>query len=165
MRKRSSPSGARSAGGSAVSRPRPTRSKTARGLRTWLPSKSSYAAAEGVTLAAIVTYDVMDATAGQTKLPRPGPIVATMGFYAFLAAIGSISRTFEPVVVAVGWVLALAVLVTGRRGAGILHLLQTLAGYAGKLGGDSSIYSAGVSSSSPASVAAFSAATTTGGRG
>lgn len=133
----SSPSGAQRAGGSsAISRPRPTRTRTARGLRRWLPSKDSFAAAEGVTLAAIATYDVLGKQG--TKLPRPGPIVATMGFYAFLAAFGSVSRTFEPVVVAVGWVLALAVLVTGRRGAGILSLLQSFAAWTGKLGGDSS---------------------------
>lgn len=73
---------------------------------------------------------------GKTKLPRPAPIVATMVFYAMLAAVGSISRTFEPVAVAVGWVLALSVLVTGRRGAGIVGVLQKLTGYVGKLGGD-----------------------------
>jgi hypothetical protein len=80
----------------------------------------------------------MDATT-LTKLPRPGPIVATMGFYALLAAIGSISRTFEPVLVAVGWVLALSVLVTGKRGQGLLGLFQTLAGYVGKLGGSAAV--------------------------
>jgi len=87
-----------------------------------------------VTLAAIVTYDVIGAEGG--KMPRPGPIVATFGFFGFLAAIGSVSRTFEPVVVAVGWVTALAVLVTGRRGAGIVGLLRKLAGYVSVLGGD-----------------------------
>lgn len=135
-------SGAKSGGGSGgasrLSRPSPTRTKTARGLRSWAPSRSSFAAAEGVTLAAIVTYDVMGYAAGgaSTKLPRPGPIVATMAFYALIAAVGSISRTFEPLAVAVGWVLALSVIVTGKRGAGIVALLQRLAGLVGKLGGD-----------------------------
>lgn len=119
----------KSAGGGSSPRPSSAR------LRSWLPSRSSYAAAEAVTLGAIVTYDVMGAP--DVKMPRPAPIVATMVFYAMLAAVGSISRTFEPVVVAVGWVLALSVLVTGRRGAGILNVLQTLAGYVGQLGGDS----------------------------
>lgn len=128
----SSSSGETTGGGRSLrSRSRSSR----RPLRSWLPSKSSYAAAEGVCLTAIVTYDVLDETR-QTRLPRPAPIVATMGFYALLAAFGSISRSFEPVVVVTGWVLALSVLVTGRRGAGILGLVQRLAGYVGKLGGD-----------------------------
>lgn len=135
MRRRRSPSGdTAGAGASSVSRPRPTRSPRGRAIRSWLPSRSSYAAAEAVTLGAIVTYDVMGAT--ETKLPRPGPIVATMSFYALLAAVGSISRSFEPVVVGVGWVLALSVLVTGKRGRGLLGLFSKLAGYVGQLGGD-----------------------------
>jgi hypothetical protein len=101
-------------------------------VRSWLPSSSSYAAAEGVTLAAIVTYDVIGST--ETKMPRPGPIVATMGFYAALAAAGSVSRSFEPVAVAVGWVLALSVLVTGNRGKGLLGLFSKLAGYVQNVG-------------------------------
>lgn len=112
-----------------------------RGFRSWLPSRSSYAAAEAVTLGAIVTYDVMGAT--DTKMPRPAPIVATMGFFALLAAVGSISRTFEPVVVAIGWVLALSVLVTGGRGRGLLGLFQRLAGYVGQLGGDTTATAGG----------------------
>ncbi len=138
MADRRSPSGGSGSGGDSSGAPnspsRPRRSRSLRSFRSWLPSRSSYAAAEAVTLGAIVTYDVMGATG--TKLPRPGPIVATMGFYALLAAFGSISRTFEPAVVAVGWVLALSVLVTGGRGRGLLGLFQNLAGYVGKLGGD-----------------------------
>ncbi len=131
MRKRSVPR-ASGSGGSAVARPAPSQTKTAKGVRSWLPSSSSFAVSEAVTLGAIVTYDVMSATA--TKLPRPGPIVATLGFYAMLAAVGSISRTFEPVAVAVGWVISLAVLVTGKRGAGIVGLLRSFAGWTQNLG-------------------------------
>lgn len=90
-----------------------------------------------MTLAAIVTYDVMSAT--DTKMPRPGPIVATMGFYAALAAVGSISRAFEPAVVAVGWVLALSVLVTGQRGRGILRVFQKFAGIAQNVGSSAAV--------------------------
>lgn len=124
-----------SGGASRLSRPRPSSSSTARGLRSWLPSRQSFAAAEAVTLGAIVTYDVLGGD-GKTKLPRPAPIVATMGFFAALAAAGSASRTFEPVIVAVGWVLALSVLVTGQRGAGILSVFEKFTGYVGTLGGD-----------------------------
>lgn len=135
MPRRRSPSGDGSAGAGGSSTPSRSRSSSSRrSFRSWLPSRQSYAAAEAVTLGAIVTYDVMGAT--DTKMPRPAPIVATMGFYALLAAVGSISRTFEPVVVAIGWVLALSVLVTGGRGRGLLGLFSKLAGYVGKLGGD-----------------------------
>lgn len=126
MRKRGSSTGATS--GSFGSRSRAS-------LGTWLPSRGSYAAAEGVTLAALVTYDVMGAE--KTKLPRPAPIVATMVFYALLAAVGSVSRSFEPVVTGVAWLITLTVLVTGRRGAGILGVLSKITGYVSNLGGDS----------------------------
>jgi hypothetical protein len=112
-------------------------SSTGSKLRSWAPSRSSYAAAEAVTLGAIVTYDVMGSV--DSKMPRPGPIVATMGFYAALAAVGSISRTFEPAVVATGWVLALSVLVTGKRGAGLLHVFQKLASIVGNVGSSSAV--------------------------
>lgn len=111
------------------------------GLPGFLPSRRSYAAAETVTLGAIVTYDVLGAT--ERKMPRPAPIVATLGFYSLLALVGSASRSFEPVVVAVGWVLALAVLVTGQRGAGLVHVVQGLAHMVARLGGDSSSQSSG----------------------
>lgn len=134
MARRRSPSGSAAAGSGGSSSSRPSSSSRFGRLRSWFPSRSSYAASEAVCLGAIVTYDVMGAQ--ETKLPRPAPIVATMIFYALLAAAGSISRTFEPVIVATGWVLALSVLVTGKRGSGLLGLLRTLAGYVGKLGGD-----------------------------
>jgi hypothetical protein len=57
-----------------------------------------------------------------------------MGFYAALAAVGSISRSFEPVVVGIGWVLALSVLVTGQRGKGLLGLFQKFAGLVQNVG-------------------------------
>jgi hypothetical protein len=75
-------------------------------------------------------------TDGGVKLPRPAPIFATMVFYAMLAAVGSISRTWEPVATAVAWVLALAVLVTGKRGAGILAVLDKITGYVANVGRD-----------------------------
>jgi hypothetical protein len=122
VRKRRSPSGGSGSGSPrSGSRLRRAGSK----LRSWAPSSSSYAAAEGVTIAALVTYDVIGAP--EVKLPRPGPIVAAMGFYAALAAVGSVSRSFEPVVAGVGWVLALSVLVTGQRGKGLLGLFQRFA--------------------------------------
>ena len=123
-RKRRSPSGGSDGSSGSTSSGSRLRSAGSR-VRSWLPSTKSYAAAEAVTLAAIVTYDVIGST--DTKLPRPGPIVATMGFYSGLAAVGSISRAFEPAVVAAGWVLALSVLVTGQRGKGLLLLFQKLA--------------------------------------
>lgn len=135
-RARRSPSGTGSGATSSSRRSSGFNSGASR-FRSWLPSRQSYAAAEGITLAAIVTYDVMGAT--ETKLPRPGPIVATMGFFALLAAVGSISRTFEPIVVAIGWVLALSVLVTGKRGRGILGLIETLAGYVQNLGSSAAV--------------------------
>jgi len=97
---------------------------------------TSLLAAEAVTTGALVTYDLLGAQ--DKKLPRPGPIVASVGFYAILGLAGSASTAFEPVAVAVGWVLALSVLVTGKRGKGIVNLLNTWAGYVGKLGSGNS---------------------------
>ena len=139
-RERRSPSGGSDGGGGSASSSRfrpvtaPVRSV---GRHIFQGGSGSYAAAEAVTLAAIVTYDVIGAT--ETKMPRPGPIVATMGFYALLAALGSISRTFEPVVVGVGWVLALSVLVTGQRGKGLLALFDKLAGFVQSVGSSSAV--------------------------
>ena len=135
-RKRRSPSGGSDGSSGSASSGSRLRSAGSR-FRGWLPSTRSYAAAEAVTLGAIVTYDVIGST--DTKLPRPGPIVATMGFYAGLAAVGSISRAFEPAVVAAGWVLALSVLVTGRRGKGLLLLFQKLASIVQNVGGSPAV--------------------------
>ncbi len=95
-------------------------------------SPSSLAAAEALTTGAIVAYDLIGAT--DKKLPRPGPIVATIGFFSLLGLAAAASETFAPVVVASGWVLALAVLVTGRRGQGIVKLLNGFAQQVAKLG-------------------------------
>ena len=95
-------------------------------------SPSSLAAAEAVTTGALVAYDMMGGQ--QKKLPRPGPIVASMGFFAMMGLAASASETFAPVIVASGWVLALAVLVTGKRGQGIVKLLSNLAQLAAKTG-------------------------------
>lgn len=105
-------------------------------LRRFAPSSRSYAAAEAVTLAAIVTYDIQGAE--HAKLPRPAPIVGTLGFYGILAAVGSVSSTWQPVTVLLGWLLALTVLVTGKRGRGITHLIGQLAGYVRGAGSSSS---------------------------
>ena len=94
-------------------------------------SPSSLAAAEAVTTAAIVTYDMMGT---QRKLPRPGPIVATVGFFSMLGLAAGASETFAPVIVASGWVLAISVLVTGKRGKGIVGLLSRFAQLAAKTG-------------------------------
>lgn len=135
---RRSPSGGSGGGGSSGSRFRPlTAPARTVGRHIFQGGASSYAAAEAVTLAAIVTYDVIGAT--NTKMPRPGPIVATMIFFSGLAAVGSISKSFEPVVVGVGWVLALAVLVTGQRGKGLLGLFQKLAGIVQNVGSSSAV--------------------------
>ena len=130
VRKRRSPSSGATGGGESR-RPRASLS----GLGSWLPSNGSYAAAEGVTLAALVTYDVMGSK-GKTKLPRPAPIVATLTFVAMLAAAGSVSRSWAPLATAVAWVVTLSVLVTGRRGAGLVGLLTKATGYVANLGGD-----------------------------
>lgn len=98
-------------------------------------SPSSLAAAETVCTGALVAYDLLGAE--EKKLPRPGPIVASIGFYAMLGLAATASATFVPAVVAAGWVLALSVLVTGKRGKGVVRLLADLAGYAGKLGSGS----------------------------
>lgn len=95
-------------------------------------SPSSLAAAETVTTGAIIAYDVMGNP--DKKLPRPGPIVATMGFFSLMGLAAAASDTFAPVIVASGWVLALAVLVTGRRGKGIVNLLNGFATQVAKLG-------------------------------
>lgn len=95
------------------------------------PGHRSFAGAEMVCIASIVAYDLFGSA--QKKLPSPGPIIAALGFYALLAAAGSVSRTFAPVLTAVAWVLALAVLVTGKRGAGILKLLRDFTGLTQKL--------------------------------
>lgn len=123
-------------GGSSGSRPQPTKSSAYRAARSWLPSRSSFAAAEAITLGALVTYDVMQTQGKQAKMPRPAPIVATCVVYAMLAAAASISRTWEPLATAVAWVITLAVLVTGRRGQGLVGLLSKMAGYVSTLGGD-----------------------------
>ena len=96
----------------------------------------SLAAAEAVCTGAIVAYDLTGAQ--QKKLPRPGPIVASVAFYSLLAFAAAASSTFRPAVVASGWVLALAVLVTGRRGQGLLGLVAGLARLAAKIGGGGS---------------------------
>lgn len=95
-------------------------------------SPSSLAAAETVTTGAIIAYDLMGVPG--KKLPRPGPIVATIGFFSLMGLAAAASETFAPVVVASGWVLALAVLVTGRRGAGVVRLLNGFASQVAKLG-------------------------------
>ncbi len=95
-------------------------------------SPSSLAAAEAVTTGAIVAYDLMGVQ--DKKLPRPGPIVAAMGFYSMLGLAAAASDTFAPVIVASGWVLALAVLVTGKRGKGLVNLLSGFARLAAKTG-------------------------------
>jgi hypothetical protein len=81
-------------------------------------------AGEVVAIGAIVTYDMLQNQG--TKLPRPGPVVAALGFYALLALVGSLSQTAGRVAGAVGAVLALTILVTGKRGQGILGLLKKL---------------------------------------
>lgn len=95
-------------------------------------SPGSLAAAETVCTGSIVAYDLM----GQQdkKLPRPGPIVASIGFYSLLGLAAGASDTFAPVIVASGWVLALAVLVTGKRGQGLVKLLGDFAKLAAKTG-------------------------------
>ena len=112
-------------------RARSTPSKLSIGSRL-SKSPSSLAAAEVVTTGAIVAYDLMGAT--DKKLPRPGPIVATIGFFSIMGLAVAASETFAPVVVASGWVLALAVLVTGRRGTGIVKLLNGFASQVSKPG-------------------------------
>lgn len=93
---------------------------------------SSLAAAEAVTTGSLVAFDLLGKS--DSKLPRPGPIVAAMGFYSMLAFAAEVSETFRPAVVASGWVLALAVLVTGKRGTGLVRLLGDLAKLAAKTG-------------------------------
>lgn len=93
----------------------------------------SLAAAEAVCTGAIVAYDLTGVQ--KKKLPRPGPIVASVAFYSLLAFAAAASSTLRPAVVASGWVLALAVLVTGRRGQGLLGLVAGLARMAAKIGG------------------------------
>lgn len=80
-------------------------------------------------MAALVTYDMLQNT-GQ-KLPRPGPPVSALVFYSLLALIGSLSQSAARVAGMVGAVLALTVLVTGRRGKGILDLITKLTGAVG----------------------------------
>lgn len=111
------------------------RRKLSKRLRRFAPSSRSYAAAEAVTLAAIITYDIQGAD--KMKLPRPAPIVGTLGFYGMLAAVGSVSSTWQPVTVALGWLLTLTVLVTGKRGKGITRLLGQFASFVGAPGGGS----------------------------
>lgn len=115
------------------------RAPSARGFGAgsrWSHGPQSLVAAETVTTGALVAYDLMGAQ--EKKLPKPGPIVAAVGFYAMLGLAASVSATFAPVVVASGWVLALSVLVTGKRGKGVVKLLTDLAGYVGKIGGGGS---------------------------
>lgn len=90
---------------------------------------STLLAGEVVAVGAIVTYDMLQNQG--TKLPRPGPVVAALGFYALLALVGSLSQTAGRVAGTVGAVLALTILVTGKRGQGILGLLQRLTKSAG----------------------------------
>lgn len=140
MRKRRSPSGANGgeSSSSSGSRFRPvTAPFRTVGRHIFQGGPGSYAASEAVTLSAIVTYDLIGST--DAKLPRPGPIVATMVFYSGLAAVGSISRTFEPVIVAAGWVLALSVLVLGQRGKGLLGLFSKLTGWVQSVGSSAAV--------------------------
>lgn len=98
------------------------------------PSPQSLAAAQTVTLGSIVAYDLMGLGNLDKKLPRPGPIVATVAFYSILAFGAAASATLRPAIVASGWVLALAVLVTGKRGQGLVGLLAGVARLAAKTG-------------------------------
>lgn len=92
----------------------------------------SLAAAETVTLGTIVAYDLLGAK--EKKLPRPGPIVATVAAYGMMALLAAASETLRPAIVASGWVLALAVLLTGKRGQGLVGLLASIARLAAKTG-------------------------------
>jgi hypothetical protein len=83
-------------------------------------------AGEVVCVAALVTYDMLQSQ-GQ-KLPRPGPPLSALVFYALLALVGSVGPAAARVAGMVGAVLALTVLVTGKRGAGILGLLTKITG-------------------------------------
>jgi hypothetical protein len=112
-----------------------------RTVRRFAPSSRSYAAAEAVTLTAIVAYDV--AGRSEPKLPRPAPIVGVLGFYGLLAAVGSVASSWQPLTVMVGWLVTLTVLVTGKRGAGITRLVGDFTKYVTKLGGASSSASGG----------------------
>ena len=85
---------------------------------------STLIAGEVVCVAALVSYDMLQ-NQGQ-KLPRPAPVVSALAFYALLALVGSISTAAGRVAGMVGAVLALTVLVTGKRGQGILGLLNRL---------------------------------------
>ena len=84
-------------------------------------------ASETVTVASLAAYDLF-AQNGQGKLPKPGPILAALGFYGLLALFGSLGDTAARFAAAVGAVLALTVLVTGKRGKGLLQLIQHLTG-------------------------------------
>ncbi len=97
---------------------------------------SSLAAAEAVTAAAIITYDMMGVQ--DKKLPRPGPIVATIGFFSMLGLAAAASDMLAPIAVAVGWVLALSVLLTGKRGKGIVKLFEGFAHQVAKIGSNPS---------------------------
>ncbi len=81
-------------------------------------------ASETVCVVSLVAYDMLG-TPGQ-KMPRPGPPVTALAFYALLAMVGSLSDGAGSVVAAVGGLLALTVLVTGKRGQGLLGLLNKL---------------------------------------
>ena len=85
-------------------------------------------ASEAVTITALITYD-LQAKPGQ-KLPRPGPPLAAIGFYALLAVAGSFGAVMAQLAASVGALLSLTVLVTGKRGAGILGLVNKLTGQA-----------------------------------
>lgn len=85
-------------------------------------------ASEVVAVGSIVAYDMI--ASGERKLPDPRAPLSAVVFYAILAVVGSISPGVARVAGAVGAVLALAILVTGKRGAGLIGLLQRLTGQA-----------------------------------
>jgi hypothetical protein len=83
-------------------------------------------AAEGVTLVAIIAGDL---DRKQQKMPRPAPIVATLGFFALLAAAGSFSAGSARVVALIGGVIALTAMTTGARGRTMIRLVRRLTSY------------------------------------
>lgn len=85
-------------------------------------------ASETIAVAAIVAYDLMQNPG--TKLPSPKAPIAALGFYSLLAIIGSLGENMARITSAVGGVLALTLVVTGKRGKGILGLLNKLTGLA-----------------------------------
>lgn len=95
-------------------------------------------AEEVVSLAALVAYDLNGASGSGRQMPKPGPLVGTLGLFAVLSLIGSFSPGAARVVAAFGGLITLTAMIGGARGKGLTEVFQKLSGWLQGLAGSGS---------------------------